>query len=192
MGRYNNTGLGHGTSGSPQGTIEQSKHKDKVDRLDAQNKILSEFHSTFKADEIMYDVSKFENYMLNLNHKDGGSKAKFLKETLGYKSGDCEKLHKALIEAVKGQEPIKVTKFQGAIKAEFHVRLKGNNGKYYEANVIYVIQKDGDKTYYRPITLIPRKKLTIKESSKKWKIVKLLKKVMIKSYEHDKRWGIRI
>ncbi len=90
MGRYNNTGLGHGTSGSPQSTIEQSKHKDKVERLDDQNKILSEFHSTFKAGEIIYDANKFENYMLNLNNKNGGSKAKFLKETLGYKSGDGE------------------------------------------------------------------------------------------------------
>ena len=40
MGRYNNTGFGHGTIGSPQGMIEQSKHKEKVEELNALNEMV--------------------------------------------------------------------------------------------------------------------------------------------------------
>lgn len=63
MGRYNNTGLGHGTLGSPQGSIEQTKHKNKVDELNALNEMvkpLEELGVKFSKKDVLF-VTKDSN-----------------------------------------------------------------------------------------------------------------------------------
>lgn len=49
--------------------------------------------------------AKHDGYLLNLEHQDGGPKAKFLKEVLGYKIGDGKALHEAISESINGKIP---------------------------------------------------------------------------------------
>ncbi|MDY6065226.1 MAG: hypothetical protein SPI59_02735 [Finegoldia sp.] len=58
--------------------------------------------------DVEYNESKMENYLLNTTHSKGKSKAKFLKDVLGYKSGDGKILHNNLVNAVLNKKPVKV------------------------------------------------------------------------------------
>ena len=97
-----------------------------------------------------------EDYLLNLDSVKGKSKAKFLKDVLGYGKGDGKQLHNALINAISGKEPSKVTKTDYGIKYEYDVKIGGKNGT--TAKVIVVYQRDNGKDSYRIITLYPGKK----------------------------------
>lgn len=153
MGRTKNSGLGVGTGSSPQGNLSQGNVDVKVDKLVKELK-------PFDSSKFDYGDSKvkYETYLLNLDHTIGGPKAKFLKETLGYSQGDSIKLHNAIGEAINGKIPSKVEVSSYGIKYNFNAKLKGNNGKYYSANVTIVVQNDNGKTTWRIITLTPEKK----------------------------------
>ena len=155
MGKTRNSGLGFGTGSSPQGNIFQGNAEEKIKRIADDIKT-----SKFDASLLSFDESKkkYDAYLLNLDHPEGGSKAKFLKETLGYQSGDSEKLHNAIKEAIDGKIPNSVEKTNYGTKYNFDVSLKGNNGKYESANVTIVVQNDNGKTIWRIITIVPGKK----------------------------------
>lgn len=153
MGKTSRSGLGVGTGSSPQGSLSQGNVDAKVNEL---TKNLKPFDSS-KFD---YGESKrkYEGYLLDLSHYIGGSKAKFLKDTLGYEKADSYKLHQAIGEAIHGKVPNKVEVTTFGTKYNFNTKLKGNNGKYYSANVTIVVQNDNGKTTWRIITLTPGKK----------------------------------
>ena len=117
---------------------------------------LFNFGPGFNTEKIEYSPSKMENYLLNLDSDKGKSKAQFLKDVLGYNKGDGKKLHNALIDAIGGKEPSKVTKTDYGVKYEYDVKIGGKNGT--TAKVIVVYQQDNDKDKYRIITLYPGKK----------------------------------
>lgn len=152
MGKTKNTGLGIGPKG---GVVDGGPNQvdDKIDELTTKNTPFDS--STFSYEE---SVSKYENYLLDKNHKDGGSKAKFLSETLGYNKGDGAKLHNAISEAIDGKTPNTVTKTKYGTKCTFDTKIKGNDGKYHYANITVVIQKDNGRTTWRLITITPGKK----------------------------------
>lgn len=151
MGKSKDSGLGIKSNGGT--TNSPNQVDDKTDELTKKNEPFDS--TTFSYSE---SKTKYENYLLNKNHKDGGSKARFLSETLGYNKGDGEKLHNAISEAIDGKTPDKVTKTQFGTKYAFDTKIKGNNGKYHHANVTVVIQKDNGKIVWRIITIIPGKK----------------------------------
>lgn len=101
---------------------------------------------------------KYDGYLLKLDHIDGGSKAKFLKDVLGYKKGDGPKLHDAIGRAIDGKIPNIVKNTEFGIKYNFNVKLEGKSGKFHSANVTVVVQNDNGKTTWRLITLTPGKK----------------------------------
>ena len=103
-------------------------------------------------------LNKYEKYLLDLNHEDGGSKAKFLMEALGYKLGDGEKLHKAILDAIKNKNPDGIETTEYGTKYKFNVSIKGVGGKYEQANVIVVTQNDNGKAEWRIVTLYPGRK----------------------------------
>ena len=96
--------------------------------------------------------------MLNFNHPVGGSKAKFLKETLGYTDKDCRLLHENIKKSINNKIPSSIEKTKFGLKKKFDVKLQGKNGKYFDANVTIVVQKDNKRITYKVVSVIPRKK----------------------------------
>ena len=164
MGRYKNSGIGKGIGTSPQTTLENQEYENKVYELEEKNTTLNnEFNNTETINEFNFPFefseNKYEKYLFDLNHEDGGSKAKFLKDVLGYKLGDGKILHGAILEAVKNKRPNEVKTTSYGIKYLFKTLIKGNNGSYSKANVEIVIQKDNGKTIWRIITIYPGEKV---------------------------------
>jgi hypothetical protein len=150
MGRTHNSHLGVGTGTSTQGSFEQGNVDNKIDEL-------NEKYAVFDSNNLSYKDSekKYKDYLLNLKSVQGGPKAKFFKETLGYSNEDSEKFHNAVCEAINGKIPDSIDVTEFGIKYTFKTIIKGNNGKYYSANVKIVVQKDKGKTTWRIITIIP-------------------------------------
>jgi hypothetical protein len=115
-------------------------------------------NGTYIANNLKYDNNKMESYLLNLNHKNGGSKAKFLSKTLGYNKGDGLILHNNIKNALIGKVPTKITKTPNGLKQEYDVKLMAKNGTIKTAKVVVIVQKDNGKSIYRVITLYPGKK----------------------------------
>ena len=152
MGRTKDSGLStHNTSNNS--SVSANTVDNKIKKLAALN-------APFDSSMFPYNESepKYDGYLLNKDHAIGGSKAKFLSETLGYNKGDGAKLHDAVSEAINGKVADKITKTEYGTKATFNVRIKGNNGQYHFANVTVVIQKDNGKITWKLITIIPGKK----------------------------------
>ena len=154
MGKTNKSGLGIGVGSSPQGSITQTEFDNKVKDL-MKNEL-----KPFDSSKFDYKESepKYDGYLLKLDHVDGGSKAKFLKDVLGYEKGDGQKLHNAIGKAIDGKLPDKVNNTEFGIKYNFNVKVEGKDGRFYSANVTIVVQNDNGKTTWRLITLTPGKK----------------------------------
>lgn len=153
MGRVRNAGIGIGTVGSPQGGISQGNVDAKLDELTSKIKPFDSSKFDYKE-----SMPKYDGYLLDINHIDGGSKAKFLKDVLGYEIGDGARLHKAIGQAIDGKIPDKVKITEFGTKYNFNVKLFGKDGNEYSANVTIVVQNDNGKTMWRLITLTPGKK----------------------------------
>ncbi len=154
MGKTSKSGLGVGVGTSPQGSITQGDFDDKVRELT--NYEPEPFDSSkfdYKTSELKYD-----GYLLKLDHPDGRSKAKFLKNVLGYKIGDGKLLHKAIGEAINDKLPNIVERTTFGLKYTFNTKIKGKDETYKSANVVVVVQNDDGKTIWRIITLYPDKK----------------------------------
>jgi len=154
MGRIRNSSLGIGLGSSPQESIVQSEFDNKVNEL-----FLNEYEP-FDSTKLDYFESKekYDSYLFDFNHKLGCSKAKFLKEVLGYTKGDGQKLHNAIKKATEEKIPNKIVKTDYGIKYNFDVTLEGKDGNLHSANVTIVVQNDDGKKTWRLITLIPREK----------------------------------
>ena len=154
MGRSKNGGLGFGIGSSPQGSITQSNLDDKIKQLMSKEpKLFSSRNFSFSESQ-----SKYEGYLLDLNHKDGGSKAKYLKDVLGYNKGDGQALHNAIGDAIDGKHPTSIEQTKFGQKYTFNTKIRGKDGTYKPANIVVVVQNDNGKTTWRTITLYPGKK----------------------------------
>lgn len=159
MGRYYKTGIGKGIGSSPQTTLENQEYENKVNELESSHNKTDAFVNVNETNfPFTESADKYDNYLLDVNHKKGGSKAKFLMEVLGYKSGDGEKLHKAILDEIKNKQPDNVENTNYGVKYTFNTSIKGLNGKYEQANVIVVVQNDSGKVTWRIVTLYPGKK----------------------------------
>lgn len=69
-------------------------------------------------------AQKYDDYLLDKNHIVGGSKAKFLSETLGYNEGDGAKLHAAISEAINGKNQMKSLQLNMELRQRFILQLK--------------------------------------------------------------------
>lgn len=154
MGKTHNSGLCNGVGSSPQISLEQNNYNDKIEKL------IDEDNKAFDPSNFSYDESKtkYNDYLLNLNHKQGGSKAKFLKDVLGYEKGDSKILHEAISNAIKGKIPDNIEATEYGVKHNYKVKLKAKDGSDHTANVTIVIQKDNGKVMWRLITITPDKK----------------------------------
>jgi hypothetical protein len=97
---------------------------------------------------------KLRDYILNLSHSEGESKARFLEE-MGYKQTEWQKLEKALreqhltVEISVGKASIFGTKY------EIVAPLIGPNGKKRWIRSIWIIRKGENMARF--VTLIPEK-----------------------------------
>ena len=111
-----------------------------------------------KAGDVRYSQKKTQGYLLNLNHPQGGSKAKFMKDVLGYGKADSKTFHKNVVESIKGKTPAKTTTTPYGMKHTYNTELVGKNGGKVKANVVVVIQKDNGRVTYKIVTVYPGKK----------------------------------
>ena len=117
--------LGHGSSGSPQSTLEESTYANKG----AQNESSSKSESPInKPGDLRYSKKKTEGYLLNLNHPQGKAKAKFMKEVLGYEQTDSKSFHKNVVSAVLKKTPNKTEKTPYGLKHTYNVQLVSKHG----------------------------------------------------------------
>lgn len=128
----------HGNFGNTNGT---------KDRIPIKNK-----------NDVEYNSSKMEKYLLNEEHLKGKSKAKFFKDVLGYKSGDGKILHHNIVKSVINKKPVKVENTSYGIKNTYKIKLVGKNNQELKANVVCIFQKNSGYTKYRIITVYPDKR----------------------------------
>lgn len=108
--------------------------------------------------DIRYSKKKTEGYLLNPNHPKGYSKAKFLKEVLGYSQNDSKLFHKNVVDSLIGKTPTKSETTPFGTKHTFNTKLMGKDGKSASANVVVVIQKDNGRITHKIVTVYPDKK----------------------------------
>ena len=108
--------------------------------------------------DVRYSKKKTEGYLLNPAHPTGSSKAKFMREVLGYKQSDAKKFHKNVISSIIGKQPSKTEETSYGTKLTFQTKLKGINGKQVSANIVVVIQKDKGRKTFKIVTVYPGEK----------------------------------
>ncbi len=170
MGRYKNAGIGVGIGTSPQTALENNEYENKVHALEGklselkakQKSKKSETEDTKSLNESNFPFeeskNKYDKYLFDLNHIKGQSKAKFLKEVLGYKLGDGKALHKAILDGIANKKPDNIEQTIHGLKCTFNTSIKGLDGNFHQANVVIVVQQDNGKVIWRLITLYPGKK----------------------------------
>lgn len=150
------SGVTNGTAGA-QGSLDQmnAEIQAKENEKNVSSKAAAPIQ---KAGDLRYSRKKTEGYLLNKNHPQGGSKAKFMEEVLGYSKTDSKRFHKSIVESIIGKTPNKTQQTQFGLKHTYNTIVKGKNGKYTSANVVVVIQKDNNRTTYKIITVYPDRK----------------------------------
>ena len=108
--------------------------------------------------DVRYNKKKTQGYLLNPEHPTGASKAKFMRDVLGYKQSDAKLFHKNVVSSIIGKLPSKTEETPYGTKLTFHTKLKGNNGKQVHANIVVVIQKDKGRKTFKVVTVYPDKK----------------------------------
>ena len=147
------SGVTNGASGT-QESFEQLNSESQA--KENEKRVFSKRNAPIqKPGDLRYSRKKTEQYLLNRNHPQGGSKARFMEDVLGYNRPDSRRFHKAIVESVIGRTPNKTQQTQFGLKHTYNTVVKGKNGKYTSANVVVVIQKDNNRTTYKIITVYP-------------------------------------
>lgn len=105
--------------------------------------------------DIRYSDKKFVEYLLNTNHPEGSSKAKFFNDTLGYNQDNSKKLFDSIVKSIKGVNPTKTITTPYGVKHNFKVEIEGAKGIKTKANVVVVVQKDKRRITYKIVTVYP-------------------------------------
>ena len=108
--------------------------------------------------DVRYNKKKIEGYLLNPNHPIGASKAKFMKDILGYSQEDSRLFHENIVSTIIGKTPVKSERTPYGIKHTYNTVLQGKNEKSFRANIVVVIQKDNKRITYKIVTVYPDKR----------------------------------
>ncbi len=111
-----------------------------------------------RVGDVRYSSRKTEGYLLNINHPYGSSKAKFMRDVLGYSVDDSKLFHKNVVKSIINEEPYKTIETMYGLKHTYHTVLIGKNGDKVTANVVVVVQKDKKRVTYKIVTVYPNKK----------------------------------
>lgn len=127
--RGSNSGYAHGTSGSPQGTLEQNEYAAKVAEneatlLDATLATKPTFtHVTINA------KGKLEGYALNPDHPTGKHKARVFKSALGFTQADAAELERQIREKAPYYDAIEGMRDKYGQRWTVRIPIEGNNGR---------------------------------------------------------------
>lgn len=127
--RSSNSGYAHGTTGSPQTSIEQEEYSLKVAENEA---TLKEFALSTKPSFLQVDINtqgKLIDYALNPNHSTGKHKARVFKSALDFTQDDAYKLEKQIREKVPYHKAIKGKKDKYGQRWTVCIPIEGNNNK---------------------------------------------------------------
>ncbi len=108
--------------------------------------------------DLRYSKKKTVGYLLNPDHPIGGSKAKFMRDVLGYTQEDAKIFHKNVVASIKNRIPEKTVETTFGIKHTYQTQLVSKGGKSVYANVVVVVQKDNGRITYKIVTIYPDKK----------------------------------
>lgn len=111
-----------------------------------------------KRSDVRYNAKKIQGYLLNIEHKQGGSKARFMRDVLGYTAKDSKVFHNNIVDAIINREPSQTVQTPYGLKHTYHTMLISKSGESFCANVVVVIQKDNKRVTYKIVTVYPDKK----------------------------------
>lgn len=133
----------HGGFGNTKGELQKNKQLDlPINRVG----------------DVRYNARKTKEYLLNLNHPIGCSKAKFFKDVLGYTDQDAKLFHKNVVKSIIDRKPVKTQQTEYGVKCTYETEIVGEKGNKIQANVVVVVQKDKGRITYKIITVYPNKK----------------------------------
>ncbi len=95
-------------------------------------------------DEIEVRARKVTDYLLNLSHKEGGSKAKFFEQELGITADDWRFLHAQLVDALgkASFEDLRLDEY--GIRFNAHLAIRGRNGRTATVKTGWIV-RSGEK-----------------------------------------------
>ena len=111
-----------------------------------------------KRGDLRYSAKKTQGYLLNINHPQGATKARFMRDVLGYTDKDSKVFHENVVKAIINREPNKTVQTQYGVKHTYKTMLFGKTGNSVSANVVVIVQKDKKRITYKIITVYPDKK----------------------------------
>ena len=126
--------------------------------LGDKNKVVSINRPITRRGDVRYSAKKTQGYLLNINHPQGGPKAVFMRDVLGYTAKESKLFHDNVVNAIINCESYKTVETQYGLKHTYHVMLSDKDGKNVNANVVVVVQKDKKRVTYKIITVYPDKK----------------------------------
>lgn len=108
------------------------------------------------AKQAVVAPAKVKDYLLNMEHPEGGSKARWLKEALGYGPAEAEALTQQLIEGARGQPVVEVTQGPWGTRYVVVVFVEGIGARTGRAGKMKTVwQVDTGQTAPRLITAVP-------------------------------------
>ena len=107
------------------------------------------------GNDVQYSERKTKDYLLNLNHPTGGTKAKFLHEVLGYNAQDSRLFYDNIAKAIVARISNETIKTVYGVKHIYRTKVVGKNNKSITANVVVVVQRDTGKVVYKIVTVYP-------------------------------------
>lgn len=139
--RANDSGYAHGTTGSPQTTLEQTEYASKVAENEA---FLLEVALDAKPSfsHVSIDMRKLEGYSLNLDHPTGKHKARVFKSALGFTRADATELERQIREMVPYYEAVKGRRDEYGQRWTVRIPVKGNNGRTVFVETAWIVRPD--------------------------------------------------
>lgn len=140
--RGSDSGYAHGTTGSPQTTLEQTEYTSKVAVNEA-----ALLEAALDAKPSFSHVSintkrKLEGYSLNPDHPTGKHKARVFKSALGFTRTDAAELERQIREKVPYYEAIKGKRDKHGQRRTVRIPIKGNNGRTVLVETGWIVQPD--------------------------------------------------
>lgn len=138
--RASDSGYAHGTTGSPQTTLEQLEYAIKVAENEVALAELVDSGDMPNYANAKTPIEKFSKYSLNPDNPNAKGKAEAYHRGLGFTRENAKELRDAIHNAITSGiiKPYEINQSQYGIKYKYRIPVTGPNGK--TKNVIAVYQ----------------------------------------------------
>lgn len=139
--RGSDSGLAHGTSGSPQTTIESDEYAAKVANNEKQlEKIAKNALKPSFEKVTIREKAKLHGYSLNPKHPTGKHKAKVFRSALGFEQKDYRRLAAQIRAKAAKFEPIPGEVDRYGRRYNIDMPIKGANGKTVIVRTAWIVR----------------------------------------------------